>query len=100
MRLFLQLQNELDQEYQDKFRRLPVEIQEFVQDSAEGEPNQECDSSLSTSSTTEKMNCKAVQSEEEEDEDSTERVFDTPLWASFEDLEMFWSCTGWPTVCK
>lgn len=30
----LQLQIELDQEYQDKFRRLPVEIQEFVQDSA------------------------------------------------------------------
>ncbi|XP_039540264.1 1-phosphatidylinositol 4,5-bisphosphate phosphodiesterase beta-1 isoform X2 [Pimephales promelas] len=28
------LQIELDQEYQDKFRRLPVEIQEFVQDSA------------------------------------------------------------------
>uniref|UniRef100_A0A8C6WR18 Phosphoinositide phospholipase C n=1 Tax=Neogobius melanostomus TaxID=47308 RepID=A0A8C6WR18_9GOBI len=27
------LQSDLDQEYQDKFRRLPVEIQEFVQDS-------------------------------------------------------------------
>uniref|UniRef100_A0A8C6TVC6 Phosphoinositide phospholipase C n=1 Tax=Neogobius melanostomus TaxID=47308 RepID=A0A8C6TVC6_9GOBI len=26
------LQSDLDQEYQDKFRRLPVEIQEFVQD--------------------------------------------------------------------
>uniref|UniRef100_A0A8C1CI63 Phosphoinositide phospholipase C n=1 Tax=Cyprinus carpio carpio TaxID=630221 RepID=A0A8C1CI63_CYPCA len=37
------LQNDLDQEYQDKFRRLPLEIQEFVQESTkrkteDGEP--------------------------------------------------------------
>lgn len=40
-----QLQSELDQEYQDKFRRLPVEIQEFVQDSAacKGKLSQDCD---------------------------------------------------------
>ncbi|XP_062858323.1 1-phosphatidylinositol 4,5-bisphosphate phosphodiesterase beta-1 isoform X2 [Trichomycterus rosablanca] len=73
------LQNELDQEYQDKFRRLPVEIQEFVQDGAEGKLSDEWDSSLSTSSTAEKLIYKAGQSEEEGDEDSTEKVFDTPL---------------------
>ncbi|MCJ8743730.1 hypothetical protein PDJAM_G00097600 [Pangasius djambal] len=73
-------QNELDQEYQDKFRRLPVEIQEFVQESAKGKLSNEWEPScLSTSSTAENLNHKASQSEEDADEDSAEKVFDTPL---------------------
>nr|XP_021324223.1 1-phosphatidylinositol 4,5-bisphosphate phosphodiesterase beta-1-like [Danio rerio] len=32
----VKLQTQLDQEYQDKFRRLPLEIQEFVQESESG----------------------------------------------------------------
>lgn len=78
--LFPQLQIELDQEYQDKFRRLPVEIQEFVQESAKGKLSNEWDPScLSTSSTAENLDHKAGQSEEDADEDSAEKVFDTPL---------------------
>ncbi|KAK3516557.1 hypothetical protein QTP70_022054 [Hemibagrus guttatus] len=74
------LQNELDQEYQDKFRRLPVEIQEFVQESAKGTLSNEWDPScLSTSSTIENLNHKAGLSEEDADEDSAEKVFDTSL---------------------
>lgn len=77
---FPQLQNELDQEYQDKFRRLPVEIQEFVQESAKGKLSSEWEPGcLSTSSTTENLNHKSGQSEEDADEESAEKVFDTPL---------------------
>ncbi len=62
----LQLQSELDQEYQDKFRRLPAEIQEFVQDSAayKGKASQNSDF-LPISTSTGKQ--------------SSETVFDTPL---------------------
>ncbi|KAF7690322.1 hypothetical protein HF521_012126 [Silurus meridionalis] len=68
------LQNELDKEYQDKFRRLPLEIQEFVQESAKGKLSNEWDSScLSTSSTAENLNRKAGQSEEETEEDFAEK---------------------------
>ncbi|KAK1795972.1 hypothetical protein P4O66_009075, partial [Electrophorus voltai] len=75
-----QLQSELDQEYQDKFRRLPVEIQEFVQDTTKGKMSNECEqSSLSTSSNAKKPNHKTVQSEEELEEDSSDKVLDTPL---------------------
>ncbi|GAA6097892.1 1-phosphatidylinositol 4,5-bisphosphate phosphodiesterase beta-1 isoform X1 [Tachysurus ichikawai] len=74
------LQSELDQEYQDKFRRLPVEIQEFVQEGAKCRLSNEWEPScLSTSSTIENLNHKAGLSEEDADEDSTEKVFDTPL---------------------
>uniref|UniRef100_A0A4W4FMP3 1-phosphatidylinositol 4,5-bisphosphate phosphodiesterase n=1 Tax=Electrophorus electricus TaxID=8005 RepID=A0A4W4FMP3_ELEEL len=74
------LQSELDQEYQDKFRRLPVEIQEFVQDTTKGKMSNECEqSSLSTSSNAKKPNHKTVQSEEELEEDSSDKVLDTPL---------------------
>ncbi|KAK2864066.1 hypothetical protein Q7C36_003220 [Tachysurus vachellii] len=74
------LQSELDQEYQDKFRRLPVEIQEFVQESAKCRLSNEWEPScLSTSSTIENLNHKAGLSEEDADEDSTEKVFDTSL---------------------
>ncbi|MEQ2197812.1 hypothetical protein XENOCAPTIV_003669 [Xenoophorus captivus] len=74
------LQSDLDQEYQDKFRRLPVEIQEFVQDSSKAKL---CDDSLPgnlvASSTTERLNHKASQSEDDMEEGSSEQVFDTAL---------------------
>uniref|UniRef100_A0A674A6D0 1-phosphatidylinositol 4,5-bisphosphate phosphodiesterase n=2 Tax=Salmo trutta TaxID=8032 RepID=A0A674A6D0_SALTR len=73
------LQTELDQEYQDKFRRLPLEIQEFVQDSSKAKLSDDSThGNLSVSSTTERLNHKASQSEDDT-EDSSERVFDTPL---------------------
>ncbi|XP_076129459.1 1-phosphatidylinositol 4,5-bisphosphate phosphodiesterase beta-1 [Alosa pseudoharengus] len=70
------LQGELDQEYQDKFRRLPVEIQEFVQDTAKGCLHL---SKMSISTTTERLTSKTSPSEEDVDESLSERVFDTPF---------------------
>ncbi|XP_038141984.1 1-phosphatidylinositol 4,5-bisphosphate phosphodiesterase beta-1 isoform X3 [Cyprinodon tularosa] len=74
------LQSDLDQEYQDKFRRLPVEIQEFVQDSSK---TKLCDDSLPAnlvaSLTAERLNHKASQSEDDIEEGSSEQVFDTAL---------------------
>ncbi|XP_067338677.1 1-phosphatidylinositol 4,5-bisphosphate phosphodiesterase beta-1 isoform X2 [Channa argus] len=76
----LQLQSDLDQEYQDKFRRLPVEIQEFVQDSSKVKlSDDDVQGNLVASSTTEKLNHKASQSEDDMEEGSSERVYDTPL---------------------
>ncbi|RXN34957.1 1-phosphatidylinositol 4,5-bisphosphate phosphodiesterase beta-1 isoform X1 [Labeo rohita] len=74
------LQSELDQEYQDKFRRLPVEIQEFVQDFAacKGKLSQDSDF-LPISTTTEKLNHAALSPGEDVEERSPEIVFDTPL---------------------
>lgn len=76
-----QLQSDLDQEYQDKFRRLPVEIQEFVQDSSKAKLSDDGlhGSLVSSSSTAEKLNHKASQSEDDTEEGSSERVYDTPL---------------------
>lgn len=75
-----QLQSDLDQEYQDKFRRLPVEIQEFVQDSSKARLSEDgVHGKLPASSTTEKLNHKASQSEDDMEEGSSERVYDTPL---------------------
>jgi len=76
-----QLQSDLDQEYQDKFRRLPVEIQEFVQDSSKAKlsDGDSVHGNLVASSTTEKLNHKASQSEDDTEECSSERVYDTPL---------------------
>lgn len=75
-----QLQSDLDQEYQDKFRRLPVEIQEFVQDSSKAKLRDDAvHGNLVASSTTEKLNHKASQSEDDMEEGSSERVYDTPL---------------------
>lgn len=71
-----QLQCELDQEYQDKFRRLPMEIQEFVQDTAKGRLDL---SKIPVSTTTERLNSKTSPSEEDVDESPADRVFDTPL---------------------
>uniref|UniRef100_A0A8D3CVY9 phosphoinositide phospholipase C n=1 Tax=Scophthalmus maximus TaxID=52904 RepID=A0A8D3CVY9_SCOMX len=67
----LQLQSDLDQEYQDKFRRLPVEIQEFVQDSSKAKHSDDgAHANLVASSTTEKLNHKASQSEDDTEEGS------------------------------
>lgn len=75
-----QLQSDLDQEYQDKFRRLPVEIQEFVQDSGKAKLSDDgSHGNLVVSPTTEKLNHKASQSEDDTEEGSLERVYDTPL---------------------
>uniref|UniRef100_A0A3Q0R6H9 1-phosphatidylinositol 4,5-bisphosphate phosphodiesterase n=1 Tax=Amphilophus citrinellus TaxID=61819 RepID=A0A3Q0R6H9_AMPCI len=74
------LQSDLDQEYQDKFRRLPVEIQEFVQDSSKAKLSDDSiHGNLVSSSTAEKLNHKASQSEDDMEEGSSERVYDTPL---------------------
>lgn len=74
-RFLPQLQSELDQEYQDKFRRLPVEIQEFVQDSAACKDKLSRDSDfLPISTVTGKLK------HEEVEERSSEKVFGTPLW--------------------
>nr|ACI25594.1 phospholipase C-beta 1 [Paralichthys olivaceus] len=74
------LQSDLDQEYQDKFRRLPVEIQEFVQDSSKAKLSDDgVNANLVTSSTMEKLNSKASQSEDDTEEGSSERVYDTSL---------------------
>uniref|UniRef100_A0A3Q3WAF3 1-phosphatidylinositol 4,5-bisphosphate phosphodiesterase n=1 Tax=Mola mola TaxID=94237 RepID=A0A3Q3WAF3_MOLML len=74
------LQSDLDQEYQDKFRRLPVEIQEFVQDSSKNKLSDDgLHGKLVASSTSEKFNHKASQSEDEMEEGSSERVYDTSL---------------------
>ncbi|XP_008298559.1 1-phosphatidylinositol 4,5-bisphosphate phosphodiesterase beta-1-like [Stegastes partitus] len=79
VQLQLMLQSDLDQEYQDKFRRLPVEIQEFVQDSSKAKLSDDSSGNLVSSSTTEKLNHKASQSEDDTEEGSSERVYDTPL---------------------
>ncbi|XP_041716179.1 1-phosphatidylinositol 4,5-bisphosphate phosphodiesterase beta-1-like isoform X6 [Coregonus clupeaformis] len=72
------LQSELDQEYQDKFRRLPLEIQEFVQDSSKAKLSDDSPhGNLSVSSTTVRLHHKSQS--EDDTEDSSERVFDTPL---------------------
>ncbi|KAM7368140.1 hypothetical protein PAMP_014387 [Pampus punctatissimus] len=74
------LQSDLDQEYQDKFRRLPVEIQEFVQDSSKAKHSDDgVHGNLVVSSTTEKLNHKASHSEDDMEEGSSERVYDTLL---------------------
>uniref|UniRef100_A0A8C1I2N9 Phosphoinositide phospholipase C n=1 Tax=Cyprinus carpio carpio TaxID=630221 RepID=A0A8C1I2N9_CYPCA len=74
------LQSELDQEYQDKFRRLPVEIQEFVQDSAACKGKLSPDSDfLPISTVTGKLKHVALSPAEDVEERSSEKVFDTPL---------------------
>nr|XP_021323210.1 1-phosphatidylinositol 4,5-bisphosphate phosphodiesterase beta-1 [Danio rerio] len=61
----LQLQNDLDQEYQDKFRRLPLEIQEFVQESTKRKTEDGDAEMLPSSSTLEKL----TQSEDDTEEE-------------------------------
>ncbi|KAK1171473.1 1-phosphatidylinositol 4,5-bisphosphate phosphodiesterase beta-1-like [Acipenser oxyrinchus oxyrinchus] len=76
------LQNELDQEYQDKFKRLPVEIQEFVQEAMKGKFTEEGDHSTASSSLVSesgKTNHKPLQPEDDLDDENADKVFDTPL---------------------
>ncbi|ETE69365.1 1-phosphatidylinositol-4,5-bisphosphate phosphodiesterase beta-1, partial [Ophiophagus hannah] len=78
--LTLFLQAELDQEYQDKFKRLPLEILEFVQEAMKGKISEDGDHSSTTSSLASdggKLNHKPLQNEELEDNPG--KVFDTPL---------------------
>ncbi|KAM8810355.1 1-phosphatidylinositol 4,5-bisphosphate phosphodiesterase beta-1 isoform 2-T2 [Eudromia elegans] len=74
------LQVELDQEYQDKFKRLPLEILEFVQEAMKGKISEDGDHSSAPSSLASdggKSNHKPLPSEEELEEDTAEKVFDT-----------------------
>ncbi|XP_029112326.1 1-phosphatidylinositol 4,5-bisphosphate phosphodiesterase beta-1 isoform X2 [Scleropages formosus] len=75
------LQSELDQEYQDKFRRLPVEIQEFVQDTTKEKVRMEDEdhSTLCSLPASEKMNHKTIQAEDVVAAENSEKTFDTPL---------------------
>ncbi|XP_075781808.1 1-phosphatidylinositol 4,5-bisphosphate phosphodiesterase beta-1 isoform X6 [Pelodiscus sinensis] len=76
------LQVELDQEYQDKFKRLPLEILEFVQDAMKGKISDDGDHSSTPSSMPSdsgKMNHKPLQNEEETEENNPEKMFDTPF---------------------
>ncbi|KAG7465860.1 hypothetical protein MATL_G00158300 [Megalops atlanticus] len=88
------LQDELEQEYQDKLGRLPVEIQEFVQEATRGKLSEEEDLGSPAPTDTpqkphqkasqsdndiEKSNHKASQSENEMEEDVAEKGSDPPL---------------------
>ncbi|XP_069090246.1 1-phosphatidylinositol 4,5-bisphosphate phosphodiesterase beta-1 isoform X1 [Pleurodeles waltl] len=76
------LQVELDQEYQDKFKRLPMEIQEFVQEAMKGKFSDDGEHSSATSSLAPdsgKLNHKPLSNEVEAEVDSAEKGFDTSL---------------------
>uniref|UniRef100_A0A6I8NBW9 1-phosphatidylinositol 4,5-bisphosphate phosphodiesterase n=1 Tax=Ornithorhynchus anatinus TaxID=9258 RepID=A0A6I8NBW9_ORNAN len=76
------LQVELDQEYQDKFKRLPLEILEFVQEAMKGkisEDGEQISAPPSLATDSGKLNHKPPQNEEGLEEDNHEKVFDTPL---------------------
>ncbi|XP_011369483.1 1-phosphatidylinositol 4,5-bisphosphate phosphodiesterase beta-1 [Pteropus vampyrus] len=75
------LQVELEQEYQDKFKRLPLEILEFVQEAMKGKISEDSNHSSAPSSLTSepgKLNHRPPSSEELEG-DHPGREFDTPL---------------------
>ncbi|XP_072121625.1 1-phosphatidylinositol 4,5-bisphosphate phosphodiesterase beta-1 isoform X1 [Mobula birostris] len=75
------LQSDLDQEYQDKFKRLPLEIQEFVQDTLKGKFSEDGDHSALASSQPPdngKLNHKSPNEDDVEDSKS-DKVFDTSL---------------------
>ncbi|XP_065111125.1 1-phosphatidylinositol 4,5-bisphosphate phosphodiesterase beta-1 isoform X2 [Paramisgurnus dabryanus] len=63
------LQNDLDQEYQDKFRRLPLEIQEFVHESTKRKTEDGDQEVLPSSATLEKLMQKGAQSEDDLEEE-------------------------------
>lgn len=57
-----------------------MEIQEFVQDSSKTKLSDDSPhGNLPVSTTTEKLNHKASQSEDDMEDGSSERVYDTPL---------------------
>ncbi|KAJ8387850.1 hypothetical protein AAFF_G00149990 [Aldrovandia affinis] len=85
------LQTELDREYQDKLGRLPVEIQEFVQEATKGSASEEeepggpslsetpqkpNDRASQSENDIEKPNSKASQSENDTEEETTEKGVD------------------------
>uniref|UniRef100_A0A673TCB1 Phosphoinositide phospholipase C n=1 Tax=Suricata suricatta TaxID=37032 RepID=A0A673TCB1_SURSU len=75
------LQTDLEQEYQDKFKRLPLEILEFVQEAMKGKISEDSNhSSLppSLASDPGKLNHRPPSSEELEG-DNPGKEFDTPL---------------------
>ncbi|XP_015415754.1 PREDICTED: 1-phosphatidylinositol 4,5-bisphosphate phosphodiesterase beta-1 isoform X1 [Myotis davidii] len=75
------LQVELEQEYQDKFKRLPLEILEFVQDAMKGKISEDSNHSSAPSSLASdagKLNHRSPSSEELEGE-RPGKEFDTPL---------------------
>ncbi|XP_040104255.1 1-phosphatidylinositol 4,5-bisphosphate phosphodiesterase beta-1 isoform X1 [Oryx dammah] len=75
------LQVELEQEYQDKFKRLPLEILEFVQEAMKGKISEDSNHSSAPpllTSDSGKLNQKPPSSEELEGENPG-KEFDTPL---------------------
>lgn len=73
-----QLQVELEQEYQDKFKRLPLEILEFVQEAMKGKISEDSNHSSSLASDPGKVNHRPPSSEELEG-DHPGKEFDTSL---------------------
>ncbi|KAM4771596.1 1-phosphatidylinositol 4,5-bisphosphate phosphodiesterase beta-1 isoform 2-T2 [Rhinophrynus dorsalis] len=80
------LQVELDQEYQDKFKRLPMEIQEFVQETMKGKFSDDGDRGSSTSILTPDSgkspnsgNHKSQEQEDEREDETPEKTVDTVL---------------------
>ncbi|KAM8946595.1 1-phosphatidylinositol 4,5-bisphosphate phosphodiesterase beta-1 isoform 2-T2 [Pelodytes ibericus] len=80
------LQVELDQEYQDKFKRLPMEIQEFVQEAMKGKLGDEGELSSATTVLTPDNskspisgNNKNPEHDQETESENPEKVFDTSL---------------------
>lgn len=76
-----QLQVELEQEYQDKFKRLPLEILEFVQEAMKGKISEDSNHSSAPAplaSDPGKLNHKPPSGEELEGENPG-KEFDTPL---------------------
>lgn len=69
------LQMELEQEYQDKFKRLPLEILEFVQEAMKGKISEDSNHSSAPAS---KVNYKTPSREEVQGENPG-KEFDTPL---------------------
>ncbi|XP_036735976.1 1-phosphatidylinositol 4,5-bisphosphate phosphodiesterase beta-1 isoform X5 [Manis pentadactyla] len=75
------LQMELEQEYQDKFKRLPLEILEFVQEAMKGKISEDSNHSSAPPPLTSdpgKLNHKPP-SREEPEGDNPGKEFDTPL---------------------
>lgn len=73
---------DLEQEYQDKFKRLPLEILEFVQEAMKGKISEDSNHSSappSLASDPGKLNHRPPSSEELEG-DNPGKEFDTPLW--------------------
>ncbi|XP_053568138.1 1-phosphatidylinositol 4,5-bisphosphate phosphodiesterase beta-1 isoform X1 [Bombina bombina] len=80
------LQVELDQEYQDKFKRLPMEIQEFVQEAMKGKFSDDGEHSSASCILTPDSgkspvseNHKSQEHEDEVEEEMPQKAFDTSL---------------------